>query len=133
MEDFHCFHALDELDGVVKLEWELRELEEELDDACELEIFVLEFLRDVLLLVHGLVGFGQQWLDSNRVELVVPQVLARHRVVVLDVLSRHLVHVGVDAHVLPLHVGIVVAVLLLTQRLLGFDVVDALASRRIED
>ena len=41
VEDVHCLHALDELDGVVELEWELRELEEELDDASELEIIVL--------------------------------------------------------------------------------------------
>ena len=55
MEDFHCRHALDELDvlgelveGLVELEEEL----EELDDARELEIFVLELRREVLLLVH---------------------------------------------------------------------------------
>ena len=134
MEDFHCLHALDELDGVGELVGELRELEEELDDARELEIFVLEFLREMLPLVHGLDGLGRQRLDSNRIELIVPQVLDRHGVVVLDVVSRHLVHVGVDAHVLPLHVGVDVAVLVLAQRLLGFDVVCALASRcHVED
>ena len=108
---------------------ELVELEEELDDACELEIFVLEFLREVLHLVHGLDGFGRQWLDLNRVELVAPQVLERHGVVVLDVVSRHLVQVGGDAHVLPLHIGVVVAVPMLAQRPLEFDVVGALESR----
>ena len=113
---------------------ELVELEEELDDARELEIFVLEFLRKVLPLVHGFVGFGRLWLDSNRVEFVAPQVLERHGVVVLYVVPRHLVHFGVDARVLPLHVGVVVAVLVLAQRLLGFDVVGALVSRcRVED
>ena len=112
----------------------LVELEEGLDDARELEIFVLEFLHEVLPLVHGLDGFGRQRLDSNRVELVVPQVLERHRVVVLDVVPRPLGHFGVDALALPLHVGFVVAVLVLAQRPLGFDVVGALASRcRVED
>ena len=64
MEDFHCHHALDELDVLGELVEELVELEEELeelDDARELEIFVLEFLREVLLLVHELVGLG--WLQ----------------------------------------------------------------------
>ena len=43
-------------------------------------------------------------------------------------------HFGVDARVLPLHVGVVVAVLVLAQRLLGFGVVGALASRcHVED
>ena len=110
------------------------ELEGELDDACELEIIVHEVLREVLPLVHGLVGFSQQRLDSNRVELVAPQVLERHRVVVLDVVPRHLEHFGVDALALPLHVGVVVAVLVLAQRPLEFDVVGAFASRcRVED
>ena len=129
MEDFHCRHALDERDGVGELVEDLRELEEELDDAREREIFVLEFLRDVLLLVHRLVGFGRQWLDSNRVELVAPQVLERHGVVVLDVVPRHLAHFCVDMRALPLHVGVVVSVLVQAQRLLEFDVVDALESR----
>ena len=129
MEDFHCLHALDELDVLGELVEELVELEEELDDARELEIFVLEFLREVLPLVHGLVGFGRQRLDSNRVELVAPQVLERHGVVVLDVVPRHLEHFGVDALALPLHVGVVVAVLVLAQRPLEFDVVGALESR----
>ena len=111
---------------------EIVELKEELDDAGELEIFVLEFLREVLPLVHGLVGLGRQWLDSHRVELVAPQVLERHGVVVLYVEPQHLVHFGVDAHVLPLHVGVVVAVLVLAQRLLRFDVMDVLASRYLE-
>ena len=108
---------------------ELVELEVELADARELEIFVLEFLREVLPLVHGLVGFGRQRLDSNRIELVAPQVLERHGVVVLDVVSRHLVHVGVGTRVLPLHVGVDVAVLVQAQKLLEFDVVGALESR----
>ena len=113
---------------------ELVEIDEELDDACDLEIFVLEFLREVLPLFHGLVGFGRQRLDSNRVELVAPQVLERHGVVVLDVVPRHLEHFGVDALALPLHVGIVIAVLVLMQKPLGFDVVGALKSRcHVED
>ena len=132
VEDFHCLHALDELDGVGELVGELRELEEELDDARELEIFVLEFLREMLPLVDGLVGFGRQWLYSYRVKLVAPQVLERHGVVVLDVVPRHLEHFRVDALALPLHVGVIVAVLLLAQRPLEFDVVGALESRCLE-
>ena len=108
---------------------ELVELEEELDDACELEIIVLEFLREVLPLLHGIVSLARQRLDSHRVELVAPQVLERHGVVVLDVEPWHLVHFGVDARVLPLHVGVVVAVLELAQTLVLLDVVDVLASR----
>ena len=107
---------------------ELVELEEELDDAHALEIFVLEFLREVLPLVDRLVGFGRLRLDSNRVELVAPQVLERHGVVVLDVVPRHLEHFGVDALALPLHVGVVVAILGLAQRPLEFDIVGALES-----
>ena len=113
---------------------ELVELEEELDDARELEIFVLEFHRKVLLLVHGLVGLGRLQLDLNLGGLVAPQVLELHRVVVLGVVPRHLVHLGVDALALPLHVGVVVAVLVLAQKPLGFDIVGAIESRcRIED
>ena len=108
---------------------ELVELEEELDDARELEIFVLEFLREVLPLVHGLVGFGRLRLDSNGVELVALQVLECHGVVVLDIVPRHLEHFGVYALALPLHVGVVVVVLGLAQRPLEFDVVGALESR----
>ena len=134
MEDFHCLHALDELDGVGELVGELRELEEELDDAGKLEIFVLEFLREMLHLVHGFDGFGRQRHDSNCVELVAPQVLERHIVVVLDIVPWHLEHFGVDALTLPLHVGIVIAVLVLAQKPLGFDVVGVLESWcRVED
>ena len=108
---------------------ELVELAGELDDARELEIFVLEFLRDVLLHVHELLNLGWLWLDMNLGGLVAPQVLERHGVVVLDVVPRHLEHFGVDALSLPLHVGIVVVVLGLAQRPLEFDVVDALESQ----
>ena len=55
--------------------------------------------------------------------------LERHGVVVLDIVSQHLVQVGGDAHVLPLHVGVVVAVLELAQRLLRLEVGDVLTSR----
>ena len=87
---------------------ELVELEEELDDACELEIFVHEFLREVLLPVHELVGLGWLRLDLNLGGLVLPQVLELHGVVILGVVPRHLVQLGVDSLALPLHVGIVV-------------------------
>ena len=49
--------------------------------------------------------------------------------VALDVVPRHLVLLGVDALALPLHVGVVVAVLVLAQRPLEFDVVGALESQ----
>ena len=139
MEDSHYRHALDELDVLVSLEGELVYLDEalvyldkELVDAHVFGKFFLELHREVLLDVVELVGLGRQWLDSHRVELVAPQVLERHGVVVLDVEPRHLVHFGVDARVLPLHVGVVVAVLELAQRLLWLDVVDVLASRCLE-
>ena len=113
---------------------ELVELEEELDDARELDKSSRGLLREVLRHVHKLVGLGRLRLDLNRVELVVPQVLECHGVVVLDVVPRHLVHFGVDAHVLPLHVGIVVVFLMLAQKPLGFDIVGALESWcRVED
>ena len=73
-------------------------------------------------------------VGSHCVELVAPQELERHGVVVLDVVPRHLVQLGVDVRALALHVGADVAVLVLAQRPLGFDVVGALASRcGIED
>ena len=50
-------------------------------------------------------------------------------VVVLDVVSWHFVHLSVITLALPLHVGVVVAVLVLAQRPLEFDVVGALESR----
>ena len=83
VEEFHCRHALDELDVLGELVEEL----EELDDARELEIFVLEFLHKVLLHVQELVGLRWLQLDLNLGGLVAPQVLELHGVVVLgDVL-----------------------------------------------
>ena len=65
---------------------------------------------------------------------VAPQELELHGVVVLGIVPRHLVHLDVDARALPLHVGVDVAILMLAQRPLGFDVVGALESRcRVED
>ena len=61
--------------------------------------------------------------------LVAPQVLKMHGVVVLVVVLLHLVQLGVDARALPLHVGVDVAVLMLAQKPVGFDIVDALESR----
>ena len=137
MEDFHCLHALDELDVLGEHVEELVELEEELeelDDARELEIFVRELLREVLPLVHADGDCVWRRRDLNLEGHVAPQVLELHGVVVLGVVPRHLVHLGVDARALPLHVGIVVAVLVLAQKLLGFDIVGALESRcRVED
>ena len=124
MDDLHCLHALDEL--VV-----LGELVEELvehDVARELDVVVHEFLREMLPLVHALVGLGWLWLDLNLGGLVAPQVLELHGVVVLGVVLQHLVLLGVGALALPLHVGVVIAVLVLAQKPLGFDVVSALES-----
>ena len=106
----------------------------ELDVAHELDIVVRELLREVLLHVHELVGLGRLWLDLNLGGLVAPQVLELHGVVVLGVVLRHLVQLGVDALALPLHVGVVVAVLVLVQKPLEFDVVGTLESRcHVED
>ena len=88
----------------------------------------------MLLHVHELVGLGWLWHNLNLGGLVAPQVLELHGFVVLGVVPRHLVHFGVDARILPLHVGVVVAVLVLAQRLLGFAVIGALVSQcRVED
>ena len=137
MEDFHCRLALDELDVLGELVEELVEFEdelEELDDARDLEISVLEFLREMLLLVLELVGLGWLRLYLNLGGLVAPQVLELHGVVLLGVVPRRLVQLGVDTLALPLHVGVVVAVLVLVQKPLGFDVVGAFESRcRVED
>ena len=129
MEDLHCIHDLEELVVLDVLVEELVELEEELDGARELDKSSRGLLHEVLWHGHELVGLGQLRLDLNRIELVVPQVLECHGVVVLDVVPRHLEHFGVDALALPLHVGIVIAVLVLAQRPLEFDVVGALESR----
>ena len=132
MEDVHCFHALDELDVLGELVEELVELEEELeelDDARELEISILEFLREMLLLVLELVGLGWLRLYLNLGGLVAPQVLELHGVVLLGVVPRRLVQLGVDTLTLPLHVGVVVAVLGIAQRPLEFDIVSTLESR----
>ena len=54
--------------------------------------------------------------------------------IALDVVPRHLVLLGEDALALPLHVGNVVAVLMLVQKLLGFGIVGALECRcHVED
>ena len=68
MEDFHCLHALDELDVIGELAEELVELDEELegcDGARELDVVVHEVLREALPLVHVLVGLGWLRLDLN--------------------------------------------------------------------
>ena len=89
----------------------------------------LELRREVLLDVVELVGLDWLRHDLNLEGHVAPQVLELHVVVVLDVVPRHLEHFSVDALALPLHVGVVVAVLVLAQKPLGFDVVGALESR----
>ena len=112
MEDFHCHLALVERDVLGELVEELVEL----DVARELEIFVRELLREVLLHVHELVGLSWLWRDLHLGGLVAPQVLEHLAIVALYVVPRHLVLLGVDALALPLCVGIVVAILVLAQR-----------------
>ena len=61
MEDLHFLHDVEELvvlDVLVEELVKLEEEHEELDDARELEISVLEFLLETLLLVLELVGLG---------------------------------------------------------------------------
>ena len=128
MEDFHCILALVELDVLGELVEELVEL----DVARELDILVLELLRKELLHVHELVGLGWLRLDLILRGLVAPQVLEHLAIVALDVVPRHLVLLGEDALALPLHVGIVVVVLELAQRLLRLDVIGALESRCLD-
>ena len=106
----------------------------ELDVARELEIFVCELLREVLLHVHQLVDLGWLRLDLNLGGHVAPQVLDLLIVVVLDIVPRHLVQLGVLALALHLLVVVGVAVLVLVRKRLGFGDVDALESRcRVED
>ena len=81
-----------------------------------------------------LVGCAWLRLNLNLGGHVAPQVLELHIVVVLGIVPRHLMPLGVDACTLPLHVGVVFAVLVLVQKPLGFDIVGALESWcRIED
>ena len=130
MEYLHCILALLQFDVLGELVEELVEL----DDACELDIFVCGLNYGALLDAHELVGLGWLRLDLILGGLVAPQVLELHGVVVLGVVPHHLVHLHVDALALPLHVGVVIAVLVLAQRPLEFDVVSALESRyRVED
>ena len=117
MEDFHCLLVLVELDVLGELVEELVEL----DVAGELDIFIREFLREVLLHVHELVGLGWLRLDLILGGHVAPQVLQLLTIFALDVAPRHLVLLGVDTLALPLRVGVLVAVFLLAQRSLGFD------------
>ena len=94
----------------------------------------LELHREALLVAHELVGCAWLRLNLNLGGHVGPQVLELHVFVVLGVVPRHLVQLGGGALALPLHVGVVVAVLVLAQKPLGFDVVGVLASWcRVED
>ena len=130
MEDIQCLLALIELDVLGELVEELVEL----DVARELDIIVLELLREVLLDVHEFVSLGWLRLDLILGGLVAPQVLELLAIVVLDVVPRHLVQLGVDMLALTLHVGVVVAVLEREQKPPGLYIVDALESQcRIED
>ena len=112
VEDFHCRHALGELEVLV----ELVEGLEELEVALELDIFILELRRGALLVAHDFAGCAWLRLDLNLGGHVAPQVLELHVIVVLDVVPRHLVHLGVGALALPLRVGVGVAILVLAER-----------------
>ena len=112
------------VEGLVKREDKL----EELDDAHVIGKSSLELLREVLPLVHADVDYVWRRRDLNLEGHVVPQVLELHRVVVLGVVPRYLVHLGVGMRALPFHVGVVVTVLVLAQKPLWFDIVDALES-----
>ena len=126
MEDFHCLLILVELDVLGELVEEL----DELDVVRKLDIFVRELLREVLIHVHELAGLGWLRLDLNLEGHVVPQVLELHKVVVLGVVPRRLVHLDVVA-LAPL---VLVVVLVLVRKQLGCDDVDALESQcRVED
>ena len=113
LEDFHCLHALDELDVLVELEEALVDLDEELDDAHVIDESSLEFHHEALLVAHELVSCAWLQLDLNLEGHVAPQVLELHVVVVLGVVPRHLMHLGVVA-LAPLLL-IVVAVLVLAR------------------
>ena len=86
LEDFHCRLALGELDVLVELVEELVEL----DDARELDIFVLELHHETLLVSQELVGCAWLRLDLNLGGHVAPQVLELRVVVVLGIVRRHL-------------------------------------------
>ena len=125
MEDLHCLLALGELEV-------LDELVEGLEDlavALELDIFVLELRHEALLGAHDFAGCAWLRLDLNLEGHVAPQVLELHVVVVLDVVPRHLVHLGVDTRAPLVLVGVDVAVLVLARMPLGSDIVGALESR----
>ena len=122
MEDFHYLLARGELDVLVELVDELVKL----DDARELDIFVLELHHEELLGAHELAGCAWLRLDLNLGGHVAPQVLELRVVIFLGVVPRHLVHLGVGALTLPL-VGVDFVFLVLVKRRLDFDDVDALA------
>ena len=73
----------------------------------------LGFLHKVLPLDCAYLGCGWRRLDLTLEGHVAPQVLELRVVVVLGVVPRHLVHLGVVAHALPLIVGIDIVVLVL--------------------
>ena len=110
--DFRCLLALGELDVLVELVEEVVEL----NDARELDIFILELHREALLVAHELVGCVWLRLDLSLGVHVAPQLLELHVVVVLGIVPRHLVHLGVGSLALPLVVGVGVAVLVLAQK-----------------
>ena len=128
VDDFHCLLALVELEVEVELDELVKELVE-LDVAHAVGSSSLGFLLEGLPLDCAVRDCGWRWLDLILEGHVVPQALALLVVVVEDVEPRRLVVLGVDALALSLHVGVVVAILVLAHRPLEFDVVGALESR----
>ena len=88
----------------------------ELDDVRELDIFFHELHHEALLVAHELAGCA--WLQLGLIlgGHVAPQVLELLAIVVLDVVPRHLVHLGVDVLALPLLDGVGVAIHVLAQK-----------------
>ena len=105
MEDSHCLVALVELVVLVELVEDLVELV----NAIVLDFVVLVLPHEALLLDQEFAGCARLRCDLCLRGHVVPQVLELHAVVE-DVVPRHLVHLGVDALSLPLHVDVDVAV-----------------------
>ena len=131
LENLHYLLALGELDVLVELV--------ELDDARELDIFVLELHHEALLVAHGLDGCAGLRLGLNIRGHIAPQVLELRIVIVLDIEPRRLVRLDVVVLALPLR-DVDVAFLKLVQKDLGIDDDDVLARRialvddcRVED
>ena len=115
MEDFQYLLSLGELEV-------LGEEVVELDDALKLDSSSLELLRKALLGAHDFAGCAWLRLDLNLGGHVAPQVLELHVVVVLDVVPRHIVHLGVVVVALPLLLALALPFLCLRESCLVLTV-----------